>query len=282
LAKSSDARRKSARTAASAGVSAVFLQAVIDSFIDAIITIDDRGTVESFNPAAARIFGYAADEVIGNNVNMLMPEPYAGEHDGYLRNYHETGKARIIGIGREVAGLRKDGTAFPLDLAVTEMRIGKQKKFVGIIRDISERKQAEDLIERQSQSLLELSTPVIRIWDRIVLLPLIGVIDTARAQQIIENLLDAIVADEATMAIVDVTGVLIMDTIVAQHLLKTVNAAGMLGAKVIITGIRPEIAQTLTKLNVDFANIRTCSSLRMGMAEALAIVGKQVIAKNGG
>ena len=156
------------------------LQAIIDNIVDGIITIDEFGTVESFNPAAEKIFGCQADDVIGNNVKTLMPQPYTGEHDGYLRNYMRTGDAKIIGIGREVSGRRKDGTLFPVDLAVTEMTVGKVRKFVGIIRDITDRKQSENLITQQSQALMDMSTPALKIWDNVLLLPLIGVIDTNR------------------------------------------------------------------------------------------------------
>lgn len=254
------------------------LQAIIDNIVDGIITIDEFGTVESFNPAAEKIFGCQADDVIGNNVKTLMPQPYTGEHDGYLRNYMRTGDAKIIGIGREVSGRRKDGTLFPVDLAVTEMTVGKVRKFVGIIRDITDRKQSENLITQQSQALMDMSTPALKIWDNVLLLPLIGVIDTNRAQQIIEGLLEAVVANEARVAIIDVTGVPIIDTTVAQLLLKTISSAAMLGAKVIVTGISPEIAQTLVRLRVDFANIHTCGTLRTGVAEAFDFVGKQVVA----
>lgn len=281
MAKSSKAPRKTATQSAIQRDSDAQLQAVIDNIVDGIITIDARGKIESFNPAAERMFGYAAKEVIGKNVNMLMPAPYHQEHDGYLANYMKTGQAKIIGIGREVSGRRQDGQIFPIDLAVSEMRLGKVRKFVGIVRDMTERNQAVDLIAQQSQALLELSTPVIEVWEGIVLLPLIGVVDSLRAQQIIETLLESIVRKEAQVAIVDVTGVPVMDTMVAQNLIKTVNAAGMLGANTIITGISPEISQTLVKLNVDFALIRTCGTLRAAVAEALSLVGKLVVSRQG-
>ncbi|MEP0548833.1 MAG: PAS domain S-box protein [Rhodothermales bacterium] len=118
-------------------------RAILETTVDGIITIDAEGRIETFNPAAERIFGYAAAEVIGKNVRVLMPEPYHEEHDGYLHAYHQTGRRRIIGIGREVTGRRKDGSTFPLDLAVSEVKLEGRKIFTGIVRDISERRGLE-------------------------------------------------------------------------------------------------------------------------------------------
>ena len=120
------------------------LRAILDAAVDGIITIDERGTIETVNPAAVRIFGYEPEEIIGRNVRMLMPEPYHSEHDGYLKRYLETGERRIIGIGREVEGLRKDGTRFPIELAVSEAYAGGRRIFTGIVRDITDRKRIEE------------------------------------------------------------------------------------------------------------------------------------------
>ena len=124
--------------------------AILDTVVDGIITIDERGIVETLNPAVERIFGYAAAEMIGRNVKMFMPEPYQSEHDGYLERYRATGEARVIGIGigREVVGRRKDGSTFALELAVSETRLDGERHFTGVVRDITERKQAEDQLSR--------------------------------------------------------------------------------------------------------------------------------------
>jgi len=139
---------------------ALRLSAVMDTVLDGLITIDNKGLVHSFNPAAVRIFGYQPAEVVGRNVSMLMPEPYRSGHDGYLSHYHATGERRIIGIGREVTARRKDGSVFPMELAVSQMELAEGVMFVGTIRDISARKAADaaihDYVSRLKRSNQEL------------------------------------------------------------------------------------------------------------------------------
>lgn len=108
-----------------------------------IVTIDEKGIIQDFNPAAERIFGYSAEEVIDHNISILMPEPYHSNHDKYIQNYLRTGEKKVIGIGREIEGRRKDGSSFPLELAVNEMSIGNKRMFVGVLTDITNRKDAE-------------------------------------------------------------------------------------------------------------------------------------------
>jgi len=126
---------------------------MIDTAVDAIITIDHRGIIESVNQAFTKIFGYKGDEVIGKNVNMIMPEPFHSEHDKYLKNYRKTGKRKVIGIGREVTARHKTRRTFPIDLAVSEMKLGDQVMFTGIIRDITERKEVENNLRLSKQRL---------------------------------------------------------------------------------------------------------------------------------
>jgi two-component system, LuxR family, sensor kinase FixL len=133
------------------------LRSILDTVPDAIIVIDEQGTIESFSPAAERLFGYAAGTVIGNNVNMLMPSPYREEHDGYLEHYRRTGVRRIIGIGRVVVGQRKSGETFPMELAVGEFRSGNARFFTGFVRDLTERQQAERRIQDLQSELLHAS-----------------------------------------------------------------------------------------------------------------------------
>ncbi|WP_246000840.1 sensor histidine kinase [Pontibacter diazotrophicus] len=130
---------------------AMRLKAIIDTAIDGIITIDRNGIVESVNPAAAQIFGYQPEEIIGENVKMLMPEPDRGLHDSYIENYHRTGVGQIIGKGREVLGKKKDGTVFPFLLSISEVKLQDKQIFTGIVHDISSLKQAEAAL-RESEN----------------------------------------------------------------------------------------------------------------------------------
>ncbi len=201
------------------------IRALVESTPDGIIAVDDRGSITAFNPAAEHTFGYRAAEVIGRNVSILMPPPYTDEHDGSLARYLEDGVAHVIGKSREVVGQRKDGTTFPMDIAVGEYHDGVQR-FVGIVRDITERKQAEEELRRHGAELArafrvglmgelaaslahELSQPLAAIANTLeacttrvrgaetkprTLLPLLkqATVQAVRAGQIIHNVRDLI------------------------------------------------------------------------------------------
>jgi rsbT co-antagonist protein RsbR len=138
-------------------------------------------------------------------------------------------------------------------------------------------KTREEVIARQQQELMELSTPVVRLWDNVLALPLIGTLDSQRTQIVMQNLLEAIVATRSDFAIIDITGVPVVDTLVAQHLLKTVSAARLMGADCLISGIRPQIAQTIIHLGVDLTNVTTKATLADAFAVALKRNGQSVV-----
>ena len=147
---------------------------------------------------------------------------------------------------------------------------------LGLFTTETYQKTREDIISRQQQELLELSTPVVRLWENILALPLIGTLDSGRTQVVMQNLLDAIVETRSDFAIIDITGVPVVDTLVAQHLLKTVAAARLMGADCLISGIRPQIAQTIIHLGVDLTNVTTKATLADAFAIALKRSGQTV------
>ena len=148
-----DALAQAHETGRELALSEAKMRAVLDGAIDGIITIDENGIIGSFNLAAGKIFGYASQEVIGKNVNLLVPEPYKKRHDDYIRSYLKTGNAKIIGIGREVEGERKNGELFPIELGISKIKIEQKRIFTGIARDISQRKQTEEELHQYRENL---------------------------------------------------------------------------------------------------------------------------------
>ena len=138
-----------------AATDAALLAAIHNTAVDAIITIDERGKILSANRALQKLFGYLPSELIGKNISCLMPEPDRSSHDGYLAKYQQTGKAAIIGIGRQVMGQRRDGSLIPVDLAVSEIQVGNRKMYTGIVRDMTERHQVESDLRTAQQRLIQ-------------------------------------------------------------------------------------------------------------------------------
>ena len=137
--------------------SAARLKSILDAVPDAMIVIDERGAIETFSPSAEAMFGFSAAEVVGQNVNILMPSPYREQHDGYLERYRKTGERHIIGIGRVVTGQRKDGTTFPMELSVGEAIAGDARRFTGFVRDLTERERSERRIDQLQAELMHVA-----------------------------------------------------------------------------------------------------------------------------
>lgn len=239
--------------------------AVVENAVDGIMTLDAAGNVQSINAAAEAMFGVQAAQCTGQSVALLLPE--------YMRLDRQDHTGRY-----ELTGCRSDGSTFPVELALNEVFVQGQPLIVGMTRDLTERKQDEaererlqqGIIRAQAEALKELATPLIPVTDRTVVMPLIGSIDSQRAQQIVTALLHGVEAHQASVAIIDITGVPVVDTHVAQTLLQAAQAIELLGAKTVLTGIRPEVAATLVTLGVSLGRIVTCSSLQSGITFALA------------
>jgi rsbT co-antagonist protein RsbR len=200
---------------------------------------------------------------------MVAARSQAGATLAQITNEVSELKAPVVGAVTREAGDRDDGAA---PLAAVEL-MGTLRV---VVMEIALSEGAE-VIDRQRQQLLELSTPVIKLWDRVVAVPLIGTLDSARTQVVMETLLQAIVDQNAVIAILDITGVPMVDTVVAQYLLKTAMAVRLMGAECVISGIRPQIAQTIVQLGIDLGDITTRATLADALAWALEKSGVTVV-----
>jgi PAS domain S-box-containing protein len=254
---------------------------LVDGVTDyAIIALDPKGIVTTWNQGAERIKGYKADEIIGKHFSCFYPQDkiQAGFPEQELRAAEKDGRFEDEGWR-----VRKDGEQFQANVIVTALR-DEQGKLIGfgkMTRDLTAQKRAEETIAQQSQEILDISTPVIQVWDGVLAAPLIGTLDSGRTQQFMERLLHRIVETNSPVALVDITGVPTIDTETAQHLIETVTAVRMLGAQVVLTGVRPALAQTLVHLGTDLSGILTRSSMSSGLRVALELLGLHVVSKNG-
>ena len=282
---------------------------LIDNVRDyAILLLDAEGRISTWTKAAEQITGYRPEEVIGKHFSIFYPsEDVAnGKPARELKIAEE--EDRFEDEGWRV---RKDGSRYWANVVVTALRddSGRLWGYGKIARDLTERRKAEEELRRVRDELDQrvkertaelakvngalkaelaarkqveeavraLSTPVLPIRERLLILPLIGVVDSTRALQLTEQLLRSIRAYRAKAVVIDITGVPIVDSKVANHLLQTVEAARLMGASVIVTGISPEIAQTLVRLGLDLSRLRTRTDLMGGLEEAEQLVGYQLI-----
>ena len=253
---------------------------LVESLKDyAIVMLDPGGHVASWNAGAERFKGYRAEEIIGQHFSCFYPTEAVqrGLPEQELKAAAKDGRFEDDGWR-----VRKDGKKFWANVIISALRDknGALLGFAKVTRDLTERKEAEVQLQQQSKEIMELSTPVMQVWQGVVVAPLIGSLDSNRTQQFMERLLNRIVETDSPVALVDITGVPTIDTQTAQHLIETISAVRLLGAQVVLTGVRPAIAQTLVHLGIDLSGIITRASLSAGLQVALDLLKLQVVSKD--
>jgi PAS domain S-box-containing protein len=279
---------------------------IVSSSSDMIALLDEKFHYLSANAAYAETFNKASDEFIGSTVSAVFGEEFFDEvikpsalrclsgeivsyqdwfdFPAYGSRYMEINYYPYIDADNQIKGIVVNGRDITerkqaeeelqrhrdhLEELVQERTTALEETNVQLQQEIEEGKQREEVIRQQTEEILEMSTPVMQMWEGVVVAPLIGMLDSQRTQRFMEVLLQRIVDTNSPVALVDITGVPLIDTQTAQNLIETVGAVQLLGAKVILTGVRPAIAQTLVHLGIDLSDVETCSSLAAGLRLAL-------------
>jgi PAS domain S-box-containing protein len=254
------------------------LQLLVANLKDyAIIMLDPKGNVLTWSSAAEQLKGWKASEIIGQHFSRFYPveDVQKGKTEMELQLAMQNGRFEDEGWR-----VRKDGSRFWANVIVTCLRTtdGQVRGFGKITRDLTERRLAEERSRKQTQELLEMAAvPVVQVWEGIVLVPLIGTLDSQRTQQLMERVLNRVTETNSPVALLDITGVPSIDTQTAQHLIETIAAVRLLGAEVVLTGVRPSIAQTLVHLGIDLSNVTTRSSLSAGLRMAFETLNLRVV-----
>jgi anti-anti-sigma factor len=253
------------------------LQALVDNIREyAIIMLDPKGMVTTWSPTAERLKGYRREEIVGKHFSVF----YTREDTASGKAQRELETASREGRFEDEAWrVRKDGSKFWANIVLTPLRDseGKLRGFGKVTRDMTERKAMEDRVKRQTMEIMEMATvPVVQVWEGIILVPLIGMLDSARTQQLMEKLLQRLTETNSPVAVLDITGVPAVDTQTAQHLIETIKAVRYIGAEVVLTGVRPTIAQTLVHLGINLADATTRSSLKSGLQVAFDMIDLEI------
>lgn len=256
-----------------------FLAAIVESSDDAIYGKTLEGNILSWNHGAERMYGYSAAEILGRPVSFLVPPTKPDEVPQILERLKRGERVEHF----ETARVRKDGEVIDVSLNVSPIR-DASGKIIGAsttARDITEQKKMREALTQRAKEILDVSTPVLQVWEGVVVAPFIGTLDTQRAQQFMERLLDKIVETNSSVALLDVTGVPTVDTRTAQHLIETITSVRLMGAQAVLTGVRPAIAQTLAHLGINLADVVTRSSLAAGLRVALDVLHLKISSQDG-
>ncbi len=248
-------------------------QTLVKNTQDALILHNTNGQILYSNKALSDRLGFKYQDVVETSlIDLVSPN----ESNRLLEIFKKVFKTKTPELGYEVEFIGEDGQKRYFSMSTSTTGGANITALASVASDITLRKS----LEKRAEDILESSTPVIQIWEGVVITPIIGMLDSERTQQIMEHLLQRIVDTHSKVALLDITGVPAIDTGIAQHLVDTINAVRLLGSKVVLTGINPAIAQTLIHLGIDLSGVRTCKSLAEGLELALEVLELKIINKN--
>lgn len=241
---------------------------LLEAAPEGIVTVDKNGKIALVNGALERLFGYSREELLGQPLELLMPERFRDTHSRQRGKFFDSPHIRPMGLDIPLVGRRKDGSEFPADISLTHVDMEEGRFSIGYVIDITPRKQAEEALSKARDLIVELSTPVLPVRTHLLLAPLIGVLDAPRVQQLSRQLLEAIRSHRAKVVVVDLTGVPYLDLAVAREVTRIFKSAQLLGAVVILTGMSSEFTRSLVENGILLEGITVLGDLQSGVEEA--------------
>jgi len=278
----------------------LYARSLIEASLDPLVTISTDGKIMDVNKATELVTGVSREQLIGSDFSEYFTEPQKAREGyqevfskGFVKDYplairHSSGRVTEVlynaSVYKNEAGEVQGVFAAARDItelkrAEEQLRKAHQELEVRVQERTAELTKAMELLKEQQKAFMEVSVPVVKVWNRILLVPLIGVFDSQRAELLMEMLLTELENTQAKVAILDVSGIPIVDSLVAKHLIRTVSAVKLMGAECIVTGIRSRISQTIVQLGIDLSGITTRTALAEGLKVALDLTDQKVVSK---
>jgi len=257
------------------------LGTVLDAAPVGFILIDSEGMIKHFNKYSETLFGFSKKEIINKQLEVLLPDQFREAHVALRDSFINEPWPRMMGVGRELFAQRKDGSQFPIEIGLGPVEIDGDLFITAVVIDITEKLQLEAqqksrLEQSHYEELMALSSPLLSVWKGIKVLPLIGTLDSMRTQDAMEKALTCMAEEKVRVLIVDITGVLTVDTMVSDHLIRMATAVRLMGGDCILTGISPEVARTVTTLGVDLSTLHTRATLADGLELGIKVIEQGV------
>ena len=251
-----------------------FLYSVFHLAPIGIVIADSQGVITDANQYICAVTDYEKAELVGQKVEILLPERFRGGHIKLREDFVSHPSNRMMGRNRELHAVSKLGNEFPIEVGLAPVQAESGLRIIVTITDVTLKRESDKKLRALSSELEEVSTPILEVWENVAVVPIIGTLDTERAQKLMENTLIKMKEARFKVTILDITGLSGIDTSVAHHLLRLTSAIRLMGGYSVLTGISPEIAKTIVRLGVNLGELKTSSTLSRGLRHAIEILDK--------